>query len=535
MGEEVIHVCGTDDHGVALEIAAEKYGKSVSELVSEYRTSYKEGMEKMGIEFSIFHGTDTKQHEVIAHDFFRKLYNQNLLEERVIKQMYCNTDKMFLPDRYIVWTCPKCKTPGANGDQCEACGSMIDPETLIDPTCKTCKGNNLELKESKHLFFLLDKFQDSLKIRLETKTDRKANVMSTSLGKWIKDSLQPRCYTRDIKCGISVPLEGFEEKTIYVWFEAPLGYISITKKYFDDLGKPELFEQYWNDPETQLIEFIGKDNIVFHTIIWPALLMAYNEGMTEKGYILPANVPANEFLNLEGKKFSTSRGWAVWLDDIVANYNPDYIRFYLTCVIPETQDSDFKWKEFQDKCNNLCDSLGNLSSRVLNLSMKYCDGQFDSFDTIDRYFEWVDNQTISQVQSFVWQCLTHRDSILTHLAKFEFRDGLLELMELFALANKFVNDTKPWEIGKENPELTKKILAVLGWYLVLVGVIMRPYLPFTSQIILHTLIEDQELDAQTIGDRFDARNYKKMTEKPEHLFVKITDEQIEEEMAKLNN
>jgi methionyl-tRNA synthetase len=264
---------------------------------------------------------------------------------------------------------------------------MIDPETLIDPTCKTCKGNNLELKESKHLFFLLDKFQDSLKIRLETKTDRKANVMSTSLGKWIKDSLQPRCYTRDIKCGISVPLEGFEEKTIYVWFEAPLGYISITKKYFDDLGKPELFEQYWNDPETQLIEFIGKDNIVFHTIIWPALLMAYNEGMTEKGYILPANVPANEFLNLEGKKFSTSRGWAVWLDDIVANYNPDYIRFYLTCVIPETQDSDFKWKEFQDKCNNLCDSLGNLSSRVLNLSMKYCDGQFDSFDTIDRYFE----------------------------------------------------------------------------------------------------------------------------------------------------
>lgn len=361
----------------------------------------------MGIEFSIFYGTDTPQHEEIVHDFFRKLYHQNLLEERVIKQMYCNTDNKFLPDRYIIGTCPKCKTPGANGDQCESCGSMIDPETLIDPHCKTCGGNNLELKESKHLFFLLDKFQNNLKERLETKSDWKQNVLSTSLGKWIKDSLQPRCYTRDIKCGISVPLEGFEEKTIYVWFEAPIGYISITKKYFDDLGKPELFEQYWKDPETELIEFIGKDNIVFHSIIRPSLLMAYNNGVNKDGetnntpYLLPTNIPANEFVNLEGKKFSTSRGRAVRLNDIVENYNPDYIRYYLTSIIPENQDSDFKRKEFQDKCNNLCDTLGNLFSRVMNLCIKYCDGKFESFDSVESYIAGLDPQLQSLITDFV--------------------------------------------------------------------------------------------------------------------------------------
>lgn len=555
INEDVIHVCGTDDHGVALEIASEKYGKPVSELVEEYRISYKEGMEKMGIVFTIFHGTNTVQHEEIAHDFFRKLYNQWLLEERTIHQMYCNKCRKFLPDRYIVWVCPKCKTPWATGEQCEACGSMIDPETLLEPYCKTCHGNDLELKESKHLFFLLDLFQNDLKQRLETKNDRKPNVISTALGKRIKDSLQPRCYTRDTWCGIKVPLAWFEDKTIYVRFEAPLWYISITKKYFDELGAPDRFDEFWRNSETELIEFIWKDNIVFHTIIWPALLMAYNNwatGITSwvvgwthtenqeprtNNYIIPTNVPANEFLNLEGKKFSTSRGRGVWLSDIVNNYHPDYIRYYLTSIMPQTQDSNFQRKEFQDKCNNLCDSLGNLFSRVTSLITRYYGGQFELFGDINDYIIWSDNLIKDHILWFVWQVPVYRDKILWHLQRFEFREGLSTLMDRFGVANKFINDTKPWELIKTDSPWAQKILSVLGWYFVVIAVVMRPYLPFTSDTIIQWLVLGSHSNIinsiQTIWNFGVERQYKTLEAKPDHLFVKITDEQITQEMEKL--
>lgn len=530
-------MCGTDDHGVALEIASEKYGKSISELVSEYRTSYKEGMSKMGINFTIFYGTDTAQHEEVAHQFFHALYDQWLLEKRTINQMYCLTCQKFLPDRYINGTCPKCKNPWANGDQCEKCGSMLEPEQLIDPHCKTCGWNNLEMRSSDHLFFLLNKFEDRLKDWLETKKDWKSNVISTSLHKWIKDSLQPRNYTRDIKSGISIPLEEFKNKTIYVWFEAPLGYISIAKKYFEDISNPSLFDSYRHDKSTQLIQFIWKDNIVFHSIIWPALLMAYNDNNTEndnKQYLLPTNIPANEFLNLEGKKFSTSRWWAVWLNDIVQDYNPDFVRYYLSRVIPENQDSDFKRSEFQDRCNNLADSLWNLFNRVINLTIKYLDWQFvwQNQTELDK-LPFIYKELISTFVDQVW--FLH-EQIVFCLKEYKFREWLTKLLELFALWNKFVDDTKPRELAKEDLGTTKIILHILWRYLACVSQTISPFLPFTSQKMSDILIQttSESTNYHNVWKNLNSFTFKHINVKPDILFTKITDEQIALELEKLS-
>lgn len=536
IGEDVIHVCGTDDHGVALEIASEKYDKPISQLVWEYRESYKKDMSKIGIDFTIFYGTDTLQHEQIAHNFFHALYDQWLLEKRTISQMYCLTCQKFLPDRYINGTCPVCNHPWANGDQCEKCGSMLDPEKLIDPFCKTCQWKNLEMRSSDHLFFLLNKFENRLKDWLETKTDRKSNVISTSLHKWIKDSLQPRNYTRDVKSGISVPLEEFKNKTIYVRFEAPLGYISITKKYFEETWQLQLFDQFRHQKDTQLIQFIWKDNIVFHSIIWPALLMAYNDAHIEDStqYILPTNIPANEFLNLEGKKLSTSRGWAVWLEDITRDYNPDFVRYYLARVIPENQDSDFKRSEFQDRCNHLADALWNLFNRVINLAIKYVDWQFvwQSQTDIDKLpFEYRE-----MTKTLIDQIWFIHDQISLCIKEFRFRDGLSKMLELFAIWNKYVDDTKPRELSKHDIESTKIVLHLLGRYLACISQTISPYLPFTSQKMYEILIDRVEDNSNydSIWKNLNNFAFKTITTKPDILFDKITDEQIQKEVERLS-
>jgi len=295
--------------------------------------------------------------------------------------MYCVDCDKFLPDRYIQGTCPHCKATGQNGDQCEVCGRMLSPVELIDPYCKTCGSIQLEMRETKHLQFQLQDLQDEVAARLETKRgQRKDNVVSTALDKWIKDDLKPRDYTRDVKCGISIPLAGYENKTIYVWFEAPLGYISITQRYLDQQRKKDreqgqgkrTMQDRWNNPDCELIHFIGKDNTVFHSISRPSQIIAYNRVTDPKDhYILPTQIPANEFLNLEGKKFSTSRGYAIWIEDIVRDYDPEFVRYYLTNIIPETSDSNFYWQEFQDYANNLTDVVGNLVSRVSNLLLVY--------------------------------------------------------------------------------------------------------------------------------------------------------------------
>lgn len=531
MWDDVIYISGTDDHGVGIEIEAEKTWLTYSEICSKYRDIYAQNFKSLWIEFDLFAGTDSIEHQIISNDFFDKIYTQWLLEEKTTEQMYCNICQKFLPDRYITWTCPKCKAEWQNGDQCEVCGSMLSPEELINPKCKTCWWSDLIRKSTKHLFFQLQKLQWDVANRLETKRwIWKNNVISTALDKWIKDDLHPRSYTRDVKCGIPVPLEGYKNKTIYVWFEAPLWYISITDIYLKQVGNRWTLADRRQNPETELIHFIGKDNTVFHSISRPSQIITYNK-ISDQKYILPTQIPANEFLNLEGKKFSTSRNYAVWTDDIVVKYNPDYVRFYLVSIMPENQDADRKWSEFADRCNNLCDSLGNLFSRVVNLVIKYREWLFQTAN-IDN----VSQDIINLTNNFVSQIYICKENIIWHISNFQFRDGLAEMMHLFAIANKYINDTKPRELAKTDMTSTLYILDIMWWYLVTVAGIIYPYLPFTSQKILWYIYQgDEDIiinNYKNIWNNFDY-DYRKMLTKPDYLFIKITPEQIAEEIEKL--
>lgn len=531
MWEDVIFLSWTDDHGVGIEIEAEKSGLTYSEVCSKYREIYRSNYEALGIDFDIFAGTDTPEHAVISNDFFDKIYKQWLLIEKVTEQMFCNTDQKFLPDRYINWTCPKCGSEWQNGDQCEKCGSMLSPEELINPKCKTCWWSDLIRKETKHLYFQLQNLQWDVAKRLETKRwVWKDTVVTTALDKWIKDDLHPRSYTRDVKCGIPVPLEWYENKTIYVWFEAPLWYISITDVYLKQIGNRWSLADWRQNPQTELIHFIGKDNTVFHSISWPSQIIAYNN-LADNKYILPTQIPANEFLNLEGKKFSTSRNYAVWTDEVVAKYNPDYIRFYLTSIMPETQDADWKWQEFADRCNNLADNLGNLFNRATNLIIKYRDGQFAKADS-----DWVSQDIYIMSQDFIKQIYIYRSEIIWHIGNFKFRDALASLMAMFSSANKFVNDTKPRELSKTDINTALYVLDILWWFLIFAGVLMNPFLPFTAKKILWYIYGG---DADKLLNSYDKISedtvfeFKKLENKPDILFVKVTPEQVAEEIEKL--
>ena len=531
MGDEVISICGTDDHGVALEIASKKQWITTSELVQRYRAEYQQGLQKLWCDFTMFHGTDTPQHTEIVHAFFWNLYHKGLIEERTLHQMYCHVCEMFLADRYIVGICNKCGSDWAYGDQCEQCGSMIDPTQLIQPQCKTCSSKNLEVKATQHLYLLLDKGSEALQTRLEEKAARttntwKDNVLSTSLNKWMKEGLEARCITRDIACGVSVPLPGYENKVFYVWFDAPLGYISITKYRSDTQISPSVsYLDYRADPDTRLIQFLGKDNIVFHSIFWPMMLMQWWQTTDGRQYILPDNIPANDFLNLEGKKFSTSRKYALWLDEMLEQFPADMIRMYLITILPETSDSDWKWREFQDRCNNLADTLGNLRNRVITLMIKYNDGQFEVVD--------VSGPEDVIYHHFLENIVTTRDEIIWHLEAYRLRAGWESLMTLIRSGNQLIDQIQPRIIGKTDPLVAKRCLDVLGMYLSSVGYLLSPRLPHTSQIILSLLhgADYPELRYDHISNSLPP--FIKITEKPALLFVKITDTQVEEQLAKL--
>lgn len=532
MWDDVIYISWTDDHGVGIEIEAEKSWLSYSEVCAKYRNIYADNFKSLGIDFDLFAGTDTPEHQAISNDFFDKIYKQWLLVEKVTEQMFCNTDQKFLPDRYITGTCPICGAEWQNGDQCEVCGSMLSPEELINPKCKTCWGSDLVRKSTKHLFFQLQELQWDVAAWLETKRwIRKNNVVSTALDKWIKDDLQPRSYTRDVKCGIPVPLAWYENKTIYVWFEAPLWYISITDVYLKQIGNRWNLSDRRQDPETELIHFIGKDNTVFHSISRPSQIITYNK-ISDQKYILPTQIPANEFLNLEGKKFSTSRNYAVWTDEIVAKYNPDYVRFYLTTIMPESQDADRKWSEFADRGNNLADNLGNLFNRITNLTIKYRDWLFQKPNS-----EWVSQDISILSQNFIDNIYIYRKNIIWHISNFQFRDWLNELMAMFSAANKYINDTKPRELAKNDLTSTIYILDLMWWYLVSAAGLMKPYLPFTAEKILWYIYDEASMlkaeNYDQIWNSFDIK-FKKLEAKPDILFTKITAEQVAEEIEKLS-
>jgi methionyl-tRNA synthetase len=477
-GEDVAFVGGSDEHGVAISIGAKKEGLTPRAFVDKYHEMMKKAFQDFGISFDIYSRTSNEIHYKTAQDFFKKIYDQNILTEETSDQYYDEQEQMFLADRYIIGTCPNCGNPNAYGDQCEKCGTSLSPKQLINPR-STVSGKVPVLRPTKHWYFPLDKFEGWLKDWLIEghKTDWKTNVYGQCKS-WIDQGLQPRSITRDLEWGIPVPLPGAEGKVLYVWFDAPIGYISATEEL-----KPNDWEKYWKDPETRLIHFIGKDNIVFHCIIFPSMLKAAGD------YILPDNVPANEFLNLEGEKLSTSRNHAVWLHEYLRDFptRRDELRYVLNSISPETKDSDFTWKDYQQKVNSeLVAILGNFVNRVMVLTWKYFDGKVPSehelpptTDKRKRIVELYNKAHVDLNRSV--------KAMIDGLSNFKFREAQFEMMNLARIGNKFLADTEPWKLAKEDMEAVGCILNYALTVVGNIGIACAPFLPDASDNIIKQL------------------------------------------------
>lgn len=473
-GEDVIYVCGSDEHGVAITIGAKKEGKSPQEFVNKYHELMKRTFEEFGISFDIYSRTSNRVHYDTAQEFFTTILKKELLLEEVSDQYYDEQENIFLADRYIIGTCPNCKNENAYGDQCEKCGSSLSPRELINPR-SALSGKAPVLKPTRHWYFPLDKFESWLKEWLLEghKEDWKVNVYGQCKS-WLEQGLQPRSITRDLSWGVPVPLDNAQGKVLYVWFDAPIGYVSATKEL-----RPNDWELYWKDSDTRLIHFIGKDNIVFHCIIFPSMLKATGE------YILPDNVPANEFLNLEGQKISTSRNHAVWLHEYLQDFpgRRDELRYVLTSISPETKDADFTWKDYQQKVNSeLVAILGNFVNRVMVLTWKYFNGVVPS----DHELPGTTDQRKAVLKVYH---RTHGDldtavaEMIDALDSFRFREAQFQLMNMARLGNKFLADTEPWKLAKEDMEA---VGCILNYALTIVGNLAAasaPFLPDASASI----------------------------------------------------
>lgn len=467
-GEDVIYVCGSDEHGVAITLGAKKEGLTPKAYVDKYHNIMKKAFEDFGISFDIYSRTSNQIHYKTSQEFFQKVDSQKLFIEEVSDQYYDEQEKIFLADRYIVGTCPNCGHPNAYGDQCEKCGTSLSPKQLINPR-STVSGATPVLKPTKHWYFPLDKFDSWLKEWLVEghKEDWKTNVYGQCKA-WIDQGLQPRSITRDLDWGIPVPLPDAKGKVLYVWFDAPIGYISATKEL-----KPNDWEKYWKDPETRLLHFIGKDNIVFHCIIFPCMLKA------EGTFILPDNVPANEFLNLEGEKLSTSRNHAVWLHEYLEDFpgRKDELRYVLNSILPETKDADFTWKDYQQKVNSeLVAILGNFVNRVMVLTWKYFDGKVPSehelSGTNDRRKKILSQY--NQAHEDLNKCVKE---MINALENFKFREAQFQMMNLARIGNKFLADTEPWKLAKEDMEAVGCILNYALTVVGNIGMACEPFLP----------------------------------------------------------
>jgi methionyl-tRNA synthetase len=515
-GQDIIHICGTDENGVPITIRAEKEGVSPQEIVDRYYQNIAKSFQQFGISFDNFSRTSLPIHYRMAQDFFRKINQRGFIVPRVVKQLYCDHCQRFLADRYIEGTCPNCGTPGARGDQCENCGHWLEPTSLVDPICKICNGTP-RVRETKHWFFRLDAFQDKLQTWLAGKAQWKSNVKEFTRG-WLDDGLKPRAITRDLRWGVPVPLEEAKDKVLYVWFDAPIGYISSTIEWAEKKGEPDLWKKYWLDEETRLIHFIGKDNIVFHALVWPATLMAYGE------YILPEEIPANEFLNMEGKQLSTSRNWAVWLPDYLQEFSPDPLRYCLAINAPENRDSDFSWKDFQAKNNgDLADVLGNFINRTLTFLAKYFDSQIPQPGP----FEGEDQAVIEAIKRV--------PSVVGDLLEtFQVKKALGECMNLARLGNKYFNDQEPWKTRKENSRRCATTLHLCAQMLTCLSIIFDPFLPFSMGKLWKMLNQEESLPGM---DWEQGREFRLGGGQPigplDILFPKIEDRLIEQQIEKL--
>ena len=519
-GNDVAFVCGSDEHGVPITIKAKKEGITPQQVVDKYHTIIKESFQEFGITFDNYSRTSAKIHHDTASDFFKKLYEEGKFIEQTTEQFYDQEANQFLADRFIVGTCPKCGFEESYGDQCESCGTSHNATDLINPK-SSITGNTPALKETKHWFLPLDQYEPWLKewIVEGHKKDWKSNVYGQCKS-WIDDGLRPRAVTRDLDWGIPVPIEGADGKVLYVWFDAPIGYISATKEWAEKEGKD--WEPYWKDKDTKMLHFIGKDNIVFHCVIFPSMLKA------EGSYILPENVPANEFLNLEGNKISTSKNWAVWLHEYLQDFpnQQDVLRYVLTANAPETKDNDFTWADFQARNNNeLVAIFGNFINRVVVLTNKYYNGIVPKPADLSE----VDIKTLSELK-------VYPKVIESSLERYRFREAQAELMNVARLGNKYLADEEPWKKIKTDEERTKAIMYVSIQIAEALAILSEPFLPFTSTK-LKTMLCHSELNLESTWKDVSTKDVlipsSHKIGKGELLFSKIEDEKVQQQLDKL--
>ena len=509
-GRDVISVCGSDEHGVPITIKAKKEGITPQQVVDRYHAIIKDSFEKLGISFDIYSRTSSKTHAETASAFFRKLYDEGKFVEQTTEQFYDEEAKSFLADRYIKGTCPKCNAEGAYGDQCEVCGSTLSPEELINPY-STLSGATPVKRETKHWYLPLDQYEQMLREWiLEGHKEWKSNVYGQCKS-WLDGGLLPRAVSRDLDWGIPVPVEGADGKVLYVWFDAPIGYISATKDLTPD------WEKYWKSEDTKLVHFIGKDNIVFHCIVFPSMLKAHG------GYILPENVPSNEFLNLEGDKISTSRNWAVWLHEYLVDFpgKEDVLRYALCATAPETKDNDFTWKDYQARNNNeLVAVLGNFVNRALVLTKKYYDGVVPACGELADY----DKETIAELS-------TIKASLESNIENYRFREALKDAMNFARLGNKYLADSEPWKLIKTDAERVKTILNIALQITANIAVAIEPFMPFSAAKILN-MLACEKFGWERLG-AMDLLAEGHQIGEPTLLFEKIEDEAIQKQLDRL--
>ena len=516
--QDVVFIGGSDEHGVPVTIRAKKEGITVQEVVDRYHNLIKKSFEDFGISFDVYSRTTSPTHNKFASDFFRTLYDKGVLEEKVEEQFCDEVTGEFLTDRNIVGTCPRCGAEGAYGDQCEKCGATLSPEELINPTNKNNPGHGLVKKPTKNWYLPLNKYQDWLKKWiLEGHKEWRTNVYGQCKS-WLDMDLQPRAMTRDLDWGIPVPVEGAEGKVLYVWFDAPIGYISNTKELCD--AHPEkwgTWQKWWQDPETRLVHFIGKDNIVFHCIIFPTMLKAHGD------YILPDNVPANEFLNLEDDKISTSRNWAVWLHEYLVDLpgKQDVLRYVLTANAPETKDNNFTWKDFQERNNSeLVAVYGNFVNRALQLTKKYWGGVVPACGELQE----VDEKAIAEFKDV-------KEKVEQYLNVFKFREAQKEAMNLARIGNRYITECEPWKVWKTDPKRVETILNISLQLVANLAIAFEPFLPFSSEK-LRKMINMPNFEWSQLGSTELLKAGDQLGE-PELLFEKIEDEVVEKQLQKL--
>lgn len=512
-GDDVVFICGSDEHGVPITIAAEKEGVTPQDIVDRYHGMNKKVFEEFGISFDYYGRTSSDTHRETSQEFFKNLYDKGFFKKKTEEQLYDSKKDMYLPDRYVKGTCPNCGFEEAYGDQCESCGTSLSPTELKNPV-SALSGEKPELKKTEHWYMPLGDVQPKLEKWIETRENWKPNVMG-QVKSWLNDGLADRAATRDLSWGVPVPLDNAEGKVLYVWFDAPIGYISATKEWAEEKGDPDAWKSYWQDENTELYHFIGKDNIVFHCIMFPVVLMEHG------GYVLPKNVPANEFLNLEGHKLSTSRGWAVWLHEYLDVFEPDLLRYALGVTLPESKDSDFSWKDFQSRVNGeLADVLGNFVFRAMSFTEKFADSKVPELIEPGE----TDKETLEAITK-------QAEKVTQAYENFRFKEAINESMQLARIGNRYFTETEPWKTRKTEPAKCGNTLNISLQISAALSVLLEPVLPDSMKKLRKQLGLGDDISWDDIRpDMLEDGHSIKMGE---ILFEKIEDEIIEEQLNKL--